>query len=92
MPMIILVWATACGGAERPEPNRVYRAIQVHEATIAHAMGDAARCPSEAECPAASQVCEAAEALCAEARALPEDADAYMRCEDGQRQCRRVRR
>lgn len=80
--------ALGCGGAPPPDADAAFRAIQVHEATIAHQGAEADRCAPEAPCPAADAVCEAADALCAEAEPL-DDADADARCALGQRRCGR---
>ncbi len=82
---------TGCGAPPRPDPDATFRAIQVHEATIAHASADADGCAADAPCPAADELCAAAEALCGEAEALG-DPDGLTRCEDARRRCRQVRR
>lgn len=91
MPLIFATLASSCGGAPPPDTHQVFREIQVHEATIAHASAEAARCPPQGECPPASRVCEAAEGLCEVAGTI-DDADAVARCEQARLRCRRVRR
>lgn len=91
MATLAILSALGCGGPPPPNRDEVFRAIQVHEASIAHGAAEAERCPAQGECPAAAQVCEAAEALCEQAARL-EDTDADARCELGRRRCRAVRR
>ena len=90
MAVFFLGCLASCGGPERPEPDETFRAIQVHEATIAHAGAESERCVPDAECPSADEVCVAAEALCELAEAL-EDADGETRCALARRRCRQVR-
>lgn len=78
--------AAACGGPPPPpDLHAAFAEIQVQEAVIAHAAGEASECDAP-DCPAAARVCEAAEAICEIARSI-DDADAHARCDLARRRC-----
>ncbi|MGE0785799.1 MAG: hypothetical protein AB7S26_08940 [Sandaracinaceae bacterium] len=88
---LVLAVAAGCAGGAAEDPDHVFAAIQVHEATLAHEAADAARCEPDAACPAIQRACIAAEAVCNEASRI-DDRDADTRCEAGRAQCRALGR
>jgi hypothetical protein len=89
----LLAALAGCAGASpRPDPDAIFAEIQVHEATIAHALSTLREGSQEASdpCREAAEACRAADALCELAEGLA-DADARARCRRARADCEAAR-
>ena len=84
---VVLALLTGCGGAAAEvDVDEAFRAIQVHEATIAHRSAQIEACEPGAPCRAEQELCDAVEALCTVSQTI-DDADATTRCQTARRRC-----
>ena len=84
---VVLALFIGCGGpAVETDLDEAFRAIQVHEATIAHRSAQVEACERGAPCPAEQELCDAVQALCTVSASI-DDADATTRCRSARRRC-----